>query len=173
MNFVRKIAVALLISCVLNGCFYERPFAYPARIIQQGDTPCFAIERNNKIRKAPRAVVAVSVNSYNSIEAPQKGAAQEVWTHHYFYDKLPHGTTSYFITPAQCILYNDDSKAPALEAGKKYSVDISTSTTPTGNGTRRIYYGYFCLSKDQSGNVAVHQVKWDDRKDGFNWDICK
>jgi len=173
MSFARKMVIASLILCFLNGCFYERPFGYPAQIRQQGDAPCFSIENSRKTRRAPLAVASVEVYRYDSDRAPQEGGAQEVWTHHYFYDEPPYDVTSYFITPNQCILYNDDGKAPGLETGKKYLVDINTYIEQMGSGEPRLYYGYFCLSQDQSGNVAVHQVKWDDRKGGFNWDMCQ
>jgi len=174
MSFASKTAIVSLILYFLNGCFYERPFGYPAQIRQQGDVPCFAIENSRKTRRSLMGVMAISVYRYDSERAPQEGGPKEVWVHDYVHvgDEYPQ-VVSYFITPKQCILYNDDGKAPALEVGKKYLVDINTYVKQMESGERRLYYGYFCLSKDQSGNVAVHQVEWDDRKDGFNWDMCR
>jgi len=173
MKFNSKFMVLLLVLNLLNGCILEKQFRFPAQIRQQGDLPCFAIESNRETRRVPLAVVSVSVYGYNFVELPQKGAAQEVWTHRYFNadDEYPH-TTSYFITPNQCILYNDDGKAPALEVGKRYEVFVSTIIDQMESGERRFFDGYFCLSKDRSGNMVVHQVEWDNRKEGFNWDMC-
>jgi len=170
MNLVCRMLILLLSPCFISGCILERRFRYPAHISQQGDVPCFAIERNRKTRRGPLAVVAVSVHNYGSDRTLRKGAAKEVWTHHYSYDEPPYDVTSYFITPEQCILYNDDGKAPVLNAGEKYVVDISTRLK---SEERRLFYGYFCLSKDQSGNTVVHQVEWDDNKGARNWDICQ
>jgi len=174
MRFASKIAIASLSLFFLNGCFYERPFGYPAQIRQQGDAPCFAIESNRKTRRALSALASISVYRYDSDRAPQEGGAKEIWTHDYFnFADEQLLSNLYFITPDQCVLYNDDGRAPALEAGKKYEVFIRTRIKNIENGERRLYYSYFCLSQDQSGNVAVHQVKWDDRKEGFNWDMCQ
>jgi len=52
-------------------------------------------------------------------------------------------------------------------------VDISTYIERPGSWEKRFYYGYFCLSKDQSGNTVVRQVEWDDNKEARNWDICQ
>jgi len=67
-----NIAIGSLSPCFLNGCFYERPFGYPAQIGQQGDIPCFAIENNRETRKAPLAVAGISVYRYDSDRAPQE-----------------------------------------------------------------------------------------------------
>jgi len=118
MKFSSKIATASLILCLLNGCFYERPFAYPVQIRQQGNTPCFAIESSHKTRRSPHAVIGISVYGYNSISDPQKGAAQEVWTHHYFYDEPPHNVTSYFITPANAFFITMMAKLLRWKQGR-------------------------------------------------------
>jgi len=173
MRPASTIAILSLSSCFVGGCFYERPFGYPVQIRQQGDTPCFAIENNRETRRSPLAVAGISVYRYDSDRAPQEGAAQEVWAHNYFNVGEYPTVTSYFITPSQCILYNDDDKAPALEIGKKYSVNIHTYVEQMGSGEPRLYYGYFCLSNNKSGSTVVHKVEWDDHKGGFNWDICR
>jgi len=173
MKLLIKIAIVSLGLCFLSGCFYERPFGYPAQIRQQGDTPCFAIENNRETRRAPLAVASVEVYRYDSDRAPHEGVAQEIWIHRYFNVDGHPVVTPYFITPGQCILYNDDGNAPALEIGKKYKVNIGTYIEQMGSGEPRLYYGYFCLSNDKSGNTIVHKVEWDDRKEGFNWDICQ
>jgi len=172
MECANKIAIALLGSCFISACFYERPFGYPVRISQQGDVPCFAIARNRETRRAPLAVAAISVHSYGTDRTLREGAAKEIWRHSYLYDEPPYKNTSYFITPEQCILYNDDGKAPALKAGEKYEVGINTYIGNMGSGESRFFYVYFCLSKDQSDNTVVHQVEWDDDKGARNWDIC-
>jgi len=172
MEHASKIAILLLSPCFINGCFYERPFGYPAHIRQQGDAPCFAIENGRTTRRAPLGVLAVSVYRYGADRTLREGAVKEVWMRRYSYAEPPYKATSYFINPGQCILYNDDEKAPVLEAGEKYKVNINTYLGKMESGERRLFYGYFCLRKDQSGNVVVHQVEWDKRRGARNWDIC-
>jgi len=134
---------------------------YQGQVMQRDGLPCFSVEDNRETRKTPPRLAGLNVASYRD------EIAEHVWLR-----SFPDDSSS-DISPANCVVYGDDGKAPALKVGEPYSVAINSFISKGTKRENRSYHAYFCVTETPEGQRIVHQVFRNDSKAGYDWSVCQ
>jgi len=149
----------LCLSLVLSGCFLHRPAYYPARVSMKDGVPCFSVANHHKEQKSPPKISIISIFSYVGKETAP------LWYRAFSPDQPPMR-----LSPFECLTYGlGEEEVPELQKGFRYGVSILASI----NDYSMDYQSFFCLHETSDGNTEIHHAKWNNKINGYDWQICE
>lgn len=141
-----------------------------AQVWQIGDLPCFSVADNKETRRHPPLLAHITV--YRKVS----GRSEMIWS---FSPIRKDGLM--YLPPDKCISYGAISMQPALgetapklQVGAEYTAEINSAIPSDKKRSNRRYRAYFCVvAGEGAGDTRVRQVKWDKRKEIWDWGVCR